>query len=206
MMNVPVGMDEALVALAPDGAARNALADNVSELRRGGDPVAGATPVPLRLNVGSDCPVDENTVSVAFATPLAVGTNVYAIAQVAPAASVAPWQSSEVFWNARAPGPVSASREIDMVAGPSLVSTTLCGAPLVPTVCWGNVSVELETSDGALSIARDCAAPALSPPASPVSSSTPPAITSLMRKRLAGSSDSRAQRATVRPARGALCR
>ena len=109
MMNVPVGMDEALVALAPDGAARNALADSVSELRRGGDPVAGATPMPLRLNVGSDCPVDENTVSVAFATPLAVGTNAYAIAQVAPAASVAPWQSSEAFWNARAPGPVSAS-------------------------------------------------------------------------------------------------
>jgi hypothetical protein len=93
--------------------------------------VEDATPVPERADV---CvPSASVTERLALKLPVEAGSNVTAMVQEAPAASVVP-QVSAPSWNEEAFAPVRATEVIDRAALPVLARVKVCAALLLPVV------------------------------------------------------------------------
>ena len=97
-----------------------------------------ASPVPLSVPVCGDPAALSATLTVALSAVAEPGVNVTAIAQLAPAASVAP--QVVVCANDPAFVPPNVMPEIFSVAFPGFESVKLCDALVVATVCAANVS------------------------------------------------------------------
>jgi hypothetical protein len=89
----------------------------------------GVTPLPLKATVCGDPAALSVIVSEPLRVPVAVGVNVTAIMQFAPAATDVP----QVFVSAKSPE--AAIELIVRAACPLLVSVTICAALAAPTIC-----------------------------------------------------------------------